>query len=81
MPFIAIAALAPLLLLVVALVWPDASILLAPVAGLLGIAGGWLVKHTIVTRAAFNQGFALPDLPLRGIGASANKVAARPGWS
>lgn len=35
-------------------------------AGLAAIAAGWLFKFTLVTRAAFNQGFALPRLPVRG---------------
>lgn len=30
------------------------------------ILAGWHAKHTIVTRAALNQGFALPNLPTRG---------------
>jgi phenylacetyl-CoA:acceptor oxidoreductase subunit 2 len=81
MPFVAIGVLAPLLLFVIALVLPGASSALAAAAGLLSVAGGWLVKHTIVTRAAFNQGFALPHLPLRGVGAGARGPAARPGWS
>jgi phenylacetyl-CoA:acceptor oxidoreductase 26-kDa subunit len=80
-PFITIGVIAPLLLLVVALVWPGVSSALAAVAGLLATAAGWLIKRTIVTRAAFNQGFALPHLPLRGVGASASGPAARPGWS
>jgi len=55
-----------------ALVWagtvlPLALLLLAgPVAGVLAVAtGGWL-KLALVTRASFNQGFALPHLPVRG---------------
>ena len=37
------------------------------VAGLLAsVAGGWL-KFTLITRAAFNQGFALVHLPVRGV--------------
>ncbi len=30
------------------------------------LAGSWL-KFVIVTRAGFNQGFALPHLPVRGV--------------
>ncbi len=37
------------------------------IAGLsAALAGAW-VKHTLVTRAAFNQGFALAHLPVRGV--------------
>ena len=39
---------------------------LAGLAALVAIAAGWHAKHTIVTRASLNQGFALPALPVRG---------------
>jgi phenylacetyl-CoA:acceptor oxidoreductase subunit 2 len=38
----------------------------APLAGLLAIATGLWLKFALVTRAAFNQGYALPRLPVRG---------------
>lgn len=55
-----------------------AAILLAPLpsllmavlqaaAGLLAIAGGQWFKFTLVTRGGFNQGFAIPHLPVRGV--------------
>jgi phenylacetyl-CoA:acceptor oxidoreductase subunit 2 len=46
--------------------------------GLAALAAGWLLKYTIVVRASFNQGFALPLLPVRGPGRAAPGV--RPGW-
>jgi phenylacetyl-CoA:acceptor oxidoreductase 26-kDa subunit len=55
-----------------ALLWagtvlPLALLLLAgPVAGLLAVATGAWLKLALVTRASFNQGFALPHLPVRG---------------
>jgi phenylacetyl-CoA:acceptor oxidoreductase subunit 2 len=46
-----------------------AGVFALPVAGLAGLlaalAGAW-VKLVIVTRAGFNQGFALAHLPVRG---------------
>jgi phenylacetyl-CoA:acceptor oxidoreductase subunit 2 len=36
-------------------------------AGALALAGGQWFKFTLVTRAGFNQGFALPHLPVRGV--------------
>jgi phenylacetyl-CoA:acceptor oxidoreductase subunit 2 len=36
-------------------------------AGALACAGGWWFKFTLITRAAFNQGFALWQLPVRGV--------------
>lgn len=41
--------------------WP-----LAALAGLVALLAGWDAKRAIVTRAALNQGFALPVLPVRG---------------
>ena len=38
----------------------------APLAALAAIAAGWWLKFALVTRAAFNQGFALPHVPVRG---------------
>jgi len=54
-----------------ALVWigtalPLALVLVTPLAGLFALAAGWWLKHALVTRASFNQGFSLPHLPVRG---------------
>jgi phenylacetyl-CoA:acceptor oxidoreductase subunit 2 len=51
---------------------------LAGAAALLVIAAGWSLKFTIVIRAAYNQGFALPATPERGAGGT--HAGARPGW-
>ena len=40
--------------------------LFAAIAGLAAAAAGAYIKYTIVTRAGFNQGFALAHLPVRG---------------
>ncbi len=48
---------------------PLATLTAAPLAALAGLAAlgaGWLLKYALVTRAAFNQGFSLPVIPLRG---------------
>ena len=44
----------------------DIAVALAGVAGLLAALSGAFVKLVLVTRAGFNQGFALPHLPVRG---------------
>lgn len=51
---------------------------LAAAAAVLAVAGGWHLKITLLTRAAYNQGFALPAMPVRGKGPAG--PAARPGW-
>ncbi|HET9820200.1 MAG TPA: hypothetical protein VFQ16_00100 [Burkholderiaceae bacterium] len=37
------------------------------VAGVVALIGGQWFKFTLVTRAGFNQGYALPQLPVRGV--------------
>jgi phenylacetyl-CoA:acceptor oxidoreductase subunit 2 len=49
------------------------------VAGLVAAAAGWWLKYTIVARAAYNQGYALPVLPVRGQGEV--KPGIKPGWT
>ena len=41
--------------------------LIAAIAGLAATAAGAYTKYAIVTRAGFNQGFALAHLPVRGV--------------
>jgi phenylacetyl-CoA:acceptor oxidoreductase subunit 2 len=60
----------PLVLAFAALVHPLAPGWVGPLqllAGGLALAGGAWFKFALVTRGAFNQGFALPHLPVRGV--------------
>lgn len=70
--------LIPALLLLVAMLPAQHRGLALGFAGVLAIGAGWLVKYTLVRRAAYTQGFALPHLPVRGRGASGAGV--KPGW-
>jgi phenylacetyl-CoA:acceptor oxidoreductase subunit 2 len=61
--------LAALALLLVAVASPLPALwgrVLLVLAAVLAVGGGALFKWQLVTRAAFNQGFALPRLPVRG---------------
>jgi phenylacetyl-CoA:acceptor oxidoreductase subunit 2 len=58
---------APLALGLAAFALPAAAPAAAALAGLAAIAAGWRLKFVLVTRAAWNQGFALPHLPVRGV--------------
>ncbi len=53
--------------------------LLLALAGLGALASGWIFKFVLITRAAFNQGYALNRLPARGAGPS--RPGIRPGWT
>jgi phenylacetyl-CoA:acceptor oxidoreductase subunit 2 len=61
---------APLVLLLAVLAWPVPPVLKMPALVLAGLfawgAGAWM-KYVLITRAAFNQGFALKHLPVRGV--------------
>jgi len=57
-----IGTLGVLMLTLIAFWMPD----LAPLAGLLSLGTGQFLKYALVTRASFNQGFALPRTPVRG---------------
>ena len=48
-------------------------------AGLLAVGSGWVLKYTMVRRAAFTQGFALPHLPVRGRRMA--DLGTQPGWT
>jgi phenylacetyl-CoA:acceptor oxidoreductase subunit 2 len=54
--------IAPLALVLGGMFVPQAMAL----AGIAAVIAGWRFKYVLVTRAAFNQGFALPQLPVRG---------------
>lgn len=71
--------LVPLALVVIAWLFPAMAPLLVFIAGLLVIAAGWFLKFTIVTRASYNQGFAIARSPARTPGYA--RAGNKPGWS
>jgi len=75
---------------VLGLAWPAAFVLasllisqlgglLIALAGLSAFGAGWMLKFILVTKAAFNQGFALEHTPVHGAGTPGSMV--KPGWS
>ena len=58
--------IAPLALLLLAMFAPEIAQGALLLAGLAALAAGWQFKFALITRAAYNQGFALPHLPVRG---------------
>ena len=64
-----VGTLAPLALLAAIAVGAVAGtqiVFVAAIAGFMATAAGAYMKYTLVTRAGFNQGFALAHLPVRG---------------
>jgi len=70
--------LLPLALIVFGWAVPSAAVLFVP-AGLAVAAAGIGLKFVLITRASFNQGFALTHTPVRGAGRAG--PAVKPGWS
>jgi phenylacetyl-CoA:acceptor oxidoreductase subunit 2 len=58
--------IAPLALLLLGLLAADIARIVVLLAGLAALVTGWQFKFVLITRAAYNQGFALPHLPVRG---------------
>ena len=58
--------LAPLALLLLGVVAAETGYVALLLAGVAALATGWQFKFVLITRAAYNQGFALPHLPVRG---------------
>lgn len=77
-PFLKYGNLLPAVLLLVGVLGVPAASAALALAGVVAVAGGWWVKYTLVRRAAYTQGFALPHLPVRGRGTSGAGV--KPGW-
>jgi phenylacetyl-CoA:acceptor oxidoreductase subunit 2 len=78
LPVLVLGTLAPAIFFLATMAFAALAAPLALAAGALMLAAGWLIKAVIVTRAAFNQGFALPHLPR--LSASPD-TSTRPGWS
>lgn len=77
-PFVVLGHLAPVLVAVASLAGMLGQGALHFIAGTLAVAGGWLLKYTLVRKAAFTQGLALMHLPRRGDGSPGPQ--AKPGW-
>ncbi len=56
----------PLALLLLALLVEDSARIAVFLAGVGALVAGWQFKFALITRAAYNQGFSLPHLPVRG---------------
>jgi phenylacetyl-CoA:acceptor oxidoreductase subunit 1 len=69
----------PVALILIAFAAKAAAAPLFAVAGLSMAAAGSVLKFILVTRASFNQGFALKHTPVRGSGHAGGAV--KPGWS
>ena len=77
--FLALGHIVPVILIGLDFVLTGVTEVLFPLAGILVFATGWALKFIMITRAAYNQGFALNHTPVRGSGLPG--PAVKPGWA
>jgi phenylacetyl-CoA:acceptor oxidoreductase subunit 1 len=77
--FFAVGLAIPVLLVVAGFVVAQIAPLVFAAAGVCALAAGGTLKFILITRAGFNQGFALKHTPVRGSGEPG--PAIKPGWS
>ncbi len=56
-----------------------AAVPLFALGGLCAFCAGWALKFILVTRAAYNQGYAIEHTPVHGVGIAGPPI--KPGWS
>lgn len=78
-PLTLIGAIIPFTLVIIGLLMPDIYHLVYPLAGISALVAGWMMKYIIVTRASYNQGYAITHMPERSAGSGGGQGAA-PGW-
>ncbi|HED14793.1 MAG TPA: hypothetical protein ENI62_14265, partial [Gammaproteobacteria bacterium] len=76
--FFLIGFLVPTVLIISARLQLTNPIILSLITGFCMILAGWMSKMTIITRAAYNQGYAIPVTPSRGGGKPGPGLT--PGW-
>jgi len=76
--FFALGLVVPTGLIVLAFITTNPATALFPIAGLCIAGAGAALKFVLVTRAGYNQGFALVHTPVRGSGIAG--PAVKPGW-
>lgn len=77
-PLLAFGLVLPAIAIMAGLIFTAAAPLTFAFGGLCAFAAGWALKFIIVTRAGYNQGFAIDHTPVRGSGIAGAMV--KPGW-
>jgi phenylacetyl-CoA:acceptor oxidoreductase subunit 1 len=79
-PFFSVAGfLLPVAFILVGIVATQTASIVFPLGALCAVVAGSGLKFVLVTRAGYNQGFALEHTPVRGTGTPGHGV--KPGWS
>jgi len=64
--FLVIGHALPVILLALAWIWPGNAATFSALAGVAATLGGWLLKVTLLTKAAYIPEYAVPAAPVRG---------------
>ena len=51
------------MVLTAGIVTPSFGVVIAALGGLLAVAGGWLLKYTIIDRGGFKTDVVIPQIP------------------
>jgi phenylacetyl-CoA:acceptor oxidoreductase subunit 1 len=77
-PFLFLGLALPVVLIIIA--WIISSVALGALAAFFIVGAGAALKFVLVTRAGYNQGFALAHIPARGVASDISLAGVKPGW-
>ncbi len=78
-PFVLVGHLLPMLLIASGYLYTDAFTYVSALAGAVVLGMGWVLKYQLITKASYNQGYAITRVPERGTGGGG--PGGKPGWS
>ena len=78
-PFVLLGHLLPMALIAGSYLFVEVSAYVSAAAGTFAMAGGWFMKYQLITRASYNQGYAINHAPERG--SKGDGPGGKPGWS
>ncbi len=78
-PFVLLGHVLPIALIASGYVFAQGAPLVGALAGACALAAGWLMKYQLITKASYNQGYAINHTPERGTGGGG--AGGKPGWS
>jgi len=78
-PLVLLGHLLPIALIASGYVFTQTAPIADALAGACALAAGWLMKYQLITKASYNQGYAINHTPERGSGGGG--AGGKPGWS
>jgi len=70
--------LLPIILIASGYIFVGAAPVVGVLAGICALVAGWWMKYMLVTKASYNQGYAINHTPERGAGGGG--AGGKPGW-